>query len=282
MATVENERGSESGSGSGSGTTGSVTVPRPVRRVTSVLVLLVIWALATNLGLLSELPSPLAVGATFVDQFAEVSFWSAAAVSTARIYVSFVLAAVLAIPIGLLIGWNRTFADATYPALEMLRPVPPVAWIPVVALVFPIVSVGAGAFDYPVDTGILFITFLGAFFPILLNAISGVKQIDEEFPRAARSLGTSPLQTFRHVVYPGALPSIHAGMVSGMGLAWVNLVAAEMIAGSGLGYLTWSSYIAGDYPSIIVGMLSIGLLGYCSSLIIRRIGARLLPWNETG
>lgn len=258
-----------------------VDFTRRARRLVSVAAVLVLWAVATNLGLLAQVPSPIEVTVTLIQQAAESSFWGAVVVSTARIYVSFVVAAAIAIPLGLLIGWNVVFADATFPALEMLRPVPPVAWIPVVALVFPIASLGIGAFSYPIDTGILFITFLGAFFPILLNAIQGVKGIDEEYQRAAQSLGTSPYQTFRHVIYPGALPSIHAGMISGMGLAWVNLVAAEMIAGSGLGYLTWSSYIAGSYETIIVGMISIGILGYLSSTIIRRVGSSQLPWMQT-
>lgn len=260
---------------------GGIDLARRARRLVAVAAVLALWALATNLGLLTELPSPIDVATTLAAQLAEPSFWGSVVVSTARIYVSFALAALVAIPLGLAIGWNRVFADLAFPALETLRPVPPVAWIPVVALVFPVVSVGAGETSYPVETGILFITFLGAFFPILLNAIQGVKGIDEEYPRAAQSLGTTPTQTFRHVVYPGALPAIHAGMVSGMGLAWVNLVAAEMIAGSGLGYLTWSSYIAGSYATIIVGMISIGLLGYLSSLLVRRIGARRLPWTES-
>ncbi len=253
---------------------------RWARRAVSVAAVFVLWALATNLlGLIPNLPSPLDVGATLAESLVEPSFWTATVVSTARIYVSFAVAVALAVPLGLLIGWSRVFADFTFPALETLRPVPPVAWIPVVSLVFPILSLGI--VGYPIDTGILFITFLGAFFPVLLNAVQGVRGIDEEYPRAAESLGTTPFQTFRHVVYPGALPSIHAGMINGMGLAWVNLVAAEMIAGSGLGYLTWSSYIAGDYATIIVGMLSIGLLGYLSSLLVRWLGARQLPWTAT-
>ena len=251
------------------------------RQLVSVLAVLAVWALVTNLGFgwFPNLPSPLTVGETYAESVVEPSFWGAAAVSTARIYVSFVLAAAIAIPLGLLIGWSVIIADLVSPALETLRPVPPVAWIPVVALVLPIVSLGV--VDYPVDTGILFITFLGAFFPILLNAVQGVRDLDTEYERAAESLGTSPGQTFRHVIYPGALPSIHAGMINGMGLAWVNLVAAEMIAGSGLGYLTWSSYIAGDYATIVVGMTAIGVLGYLSSLLVRWLGASQLPWLET-
>jgi NitT/TauT family transport system permease protein len=249
------------------------------RRLVSVVAVLAVWALMTSFGWFPNLPSPAAVATAFAGAVTESSFWVAAVRSTFRVYVAFAIAALLAIPLGLLIGWSVVFGDLLFPSLEMLRPVPPVAWIPVVSLAFPYVPLVA--IDYPVNTGILFITFLGAFFPILLNAIQGVRSIDEEYPRAARSLGTSPAQTFRHVIYPGALPSIHAGMVNGIGLAWVNLVAAEMIAGTGLGYLTWSSYIAGDYATIVVGMISIGLLGFVSSALIRWVGVRQLPWTTT-
>lgn len=249
------------------------------RQLVSVVAVLVVWAVVTNLGVFPNLPSPTGVAMAFAGAVTESSFWVAAAKSTFRVYASFVVAAALAIPLGLLIGWNIVAGDLLFPSFEILRPVPPVAWIPVVSLAFPYVPLVV--IDYPVNTGILFITFLGAFFPILLNAIQGVRAIDEEYPRAARSLGTSPAQTFYHVVYPGALSETHAGMINGMGLAWVNLVAAEMIAGSGLGYLTWSSYIAGDYATIVVGMISIGILGFVSSAIVRQVGSWQLSWAET-
>lgn len=248
------------------------------RRIVSVVALLVGWEIVAQL--VPNLPAPTAVAVAFANSVIEPSFWLAVVESTFRVYVSFIAAAVIAIPLGLLIGWNVVYGDFLFPSFEMLRPVPPVAWIPVVSLAFPYVPIVFGPIDYPVNTGVLFITFLGAFFPILLNAIQGVRDIDEEYPQAANSLGASSLQTFRHVVYPGALPEIHAGMVNGMGLAWVNLVAAEMITGTGLGYLTWSSYIAGSYASIVVGMVSIGVLGFVSSLLVRWIGSRQLPWIE--
>jgi NitT/TauT family transport system permease protein len=251
------------------------------RRLVSVVAVLVVWAVVANIGVVPNLPAPSAVAAAFAGAVTGSAFWVAAAKSTFRVYIAFAVAAALAIPLGLLIGWNVVFGDLLFPSFEMLRPVPPVAWIPVMSLVAPYLTVAFGPVNYAVNTGVLFITFLGAFFPILLNAIQGVQALDEEYPSAARSLGTSPAQTFRHVVYPGSLPSIHAGMVNGMGLAWVNLVAAEMIAGSGLGYLTWSSYIASDYATIVVGMISIGLLGFVSSFIVRRVGNRQLSWAET-
>lgn len=259
---------------------GPISPVRRGRRLVSILAVLVVWVALTSVGGgISNLPSPMAVATGFADAITEPAFWAAAVQSTFRIYLSFAVAAALAIPLGLLIGWSLVFGDFLFPSFEMLRPVPPVAWIPVVSLAFPYVPLVI--VDYPINTGILFITFLGAFFPILLNAIEGTRGIDEEYSRAARSLGSSPAQTFRHIVYPGALPSIHAGMINGMGLAWVNLVAAEMIAGTGLGYLTWSSYIAGDYPTIIVGMVSIGILGSASSFLVRQIGERQLGWADT-
>lgn len=257
---------------------GAIDVPERLKQSVSILAVVAIWAVGANL--LEQLPSPGDVIGSFALLVSNPSFWGSVVQSIGRVYVAFVVALVLAVPLGLLIGWNQVFADITFPALEMLRPVPPIAWIPVTALALPVVPLGIGAFQYPVETGIVFITFLGAFFPILLNTIEGVQGIDEEYPRAAQSLGAAPYQTFRHIVFPGALPSIYTGAISGMGLAWVNLIAAEMIGGSGLGYLTWSSYIGGSYPTIIVGMISIGLLGYASSQAIRRLGERVLPWTE--
>lgn len=253
---------------------------RQGKRLLSVLSVVVIWELATIGGLLSVLPTPQAVAAEFLAAFTRGSFWSAVALSTGRVVAAFVLATLLAVPLGLLIGRSRVFADLTYPSLELFRPIPPIAWLPLTILLFPAISLGVGATTLSVKLNVLFITGLGAFFPVLLNTIDGVKGIDTEYGQAAESLGADSRQVFRHVVLPAAAPDIYTGMVVGIGLAWVNLVAAEMIAGAGLGYLTWSGYTAGNFPIIIVGMISIGFLGYVSSGLLRVAGSRLLAWNQ--
>lgn len=255
----------------------------PVRRAknaVSVVAVLVVWELLTVTGFLSVLPTPQAVVIEFADLLTTGRFWNAVVLSSARVAVAFLLATLLAVPLGLLVGRSRVFADLAFPSLEMLRPIPPIAWLPLTILLFPALQVWVGVTTLSVKANVLFITALGAFFPILLNTIDGVKGVDVEYSRAAESLGAGDRQVFRHVVLPAALPDIYTGMVVGMGLAWVNLVAAEMIAGAGLGYLTWSGYTAGNFAAIIVGMISIGVLGYVSSGALRAAGDRFLTWNQ--
>jgi len=234
----------------------------------SLLGLLALWWLL-GATVTPGLPTPPVVAAAFADVVGDPSFQSSAVTSVVRVYVPFALAAMLAVPIGLLAGWYEPVADLTLPALELLRPIPPIAWIPAVILLIP-----------GTEPGIMFITFLGAFFPILLNALEGGRGIDREYAKAARSLGADTVSTFRHVGVPAALPSITTGLYVGMGLAWLNLVAAEMLAGgSGLGYHTWSAYTGGSYPHIVVGMLSIAALGALSTVTVGRLDRWLLPWR---
>ena len=131
------------------------------------------------------------------------------------------MAAAVAVPIGLFVGWSRKVALLVFPALEVVRPIPPIAWIPASILFFP-----------AVEPSVVFICFVGAFFPILLNAKAGVDQIDAQYFHACRCLGAKPFFIFWDVVLPGALPSIFTGLAVGMGLAWMAVVAAEMIAGA--------------------------------------------------
>ncbi|MDQ2050778.1 ABC transporter permease [Natronolimnohabitans sp. A-GB9] len=241
---------------------------RRLVRVGSILSVPILWFVASRFGLLAGLPAPVEVVDTYVAELYRDDFWISTIRSTIRVLASFVIAAVIAIPLGLLIGRYTVFADLTFPALEMLRPIPPIAWIPFTILVLP-----------AAELSIMFITFLGAFFPILLNTIQGARGVEVEYSRAAQSLGADSYQTFRHVIYPSALPAIHAGMIVGMGLAWVNLIAAEMVAGgTGLGFLTWSAYTSGSYPTIIVGIITIGILGAASSMLVRMIGHWQVDW----
>ena len=242
---------------------------RRLVRVLSILAVPILWFVASRFGLLAGLPTPVEVLDAYVAELYREDFWISTVQSTIRVLVSFTVAAAIAIPMGLLIGRYTVFADLTFPALEMLRPIPPIAWIPFTILVLP-----------AAELSIMFITFLGAFFPILLNTIRGAREVEVEYSRAAKSLGASSYETFRHVIYPSALPAIHAGMIVGMGLAWVNLIAAEMVAGgTGLGFLTWSAYTSGSYPTIIVGVITIGLLGAASSALVRLVGDWQLDWG---
>lgn len=251
---------------------------RLAKRGVSIVLVLVVWWALTVVGV-PTLPTPTEVAAQFGNTLGSAIYWNAIGLSVARVYLAFVLAALLAVPLGLLMGWSQPFSDLTFPSFEMLRPIPPIAWLPATILVMPILQVWVGFSTFQVRTAVVFITFLGAFFPILLNTIDGMQDVDEEFSRAADSLGADERQIFRHVYLPSSLPYIHTGMVVGMGLAWVNLVAAEMLAGAGIGYLTWSAYTGGNYAAIIVGMITIGVLGYASSAVLRALGGYFLRWQ---
>lgn len=243
---------------------------RRLVRIGSVLAVPILWFVASRFGLIPGLPSPEAVMTAYIGEFNRLDFWISTIQSTIRVLVSFAVAAFVGIPLGLAIGRYSAFADLTFPALEMLRPIPPIAWIPFTILVLP-----------AAELSIMFITFLGAFFPILLNTVQGARSVEVGYSRAAQSLGAGSFQTFRHVIYPGALPAIHAGMIVGMGLAWVNLIAAEMVAGgTGLGFLTWSAYTSGSYAVIIVGIITIGLLGAASSTLVRWFANWQIGWQE--
>jgi NitT/TauT family transport system permease protein len=190
--------------------------------------------------------------------------------SVRRVSIGFGLALLTAVPLGLLIGRSRLMQDIILTPIEILRPIPGVAWIPLAILMFP-----------TAEQSMIFICFLGAIFPILLSTIHGVKNLDRRLIYAAQTLGAKTWPAFRDVVFPGALPSIVTGLTIGMGTCWFLVVTAEMISGQfGIGYFTWESYTMQRYPNIVVGMLVIGMLGMASSALVRFLGKRLMPWQR--
>jgi NitT/TauT family transport system permease protein len=129
------------------------------------------------------------------------------------------------------------------------------------------------------EESIVFITFLGSFFPILINTLHGMKMVDQVLVRAAQCLGAREAAIFREVYFPAALPHIFTGLTVGMGVAWVSLIAAEMISGQfGIGYFTWEAYSLVQYSDIALGMICIGVLGLASSAAIRGLGHVVMPW----
>ncbi len=192
--------------------------------------------------------------------------------SLARVLSGFLAALVVGVALGLAIGRSRSARDLLWPPLEVLRPIPAVAWIPLAILMFP-----------SSEVSMAFITFTGALFPILLNTVHGVESVHPRLVAAARSLGAGDAAILREVILPSATPSIVTGAAIGMGTAWFCLVTAEMISGQyGIGYFTWESYTLQNYDDIVVGMLLIGVLGMGSSLIVRWLGARATPWIGAG
>ncbi|HEY5892097.1 MAG TPA: ABC transporter permease [Chthoniobacterales bacterium] len=192
--------------------------------------------------------------------------------SLIRILAGFGIATITGIGLGLLIGRFRLANEGILPPLEILRPIPAVAWIPLAILMF----------SSP-EASMIFITFIGAFFPILLSTIHGVENVDKRLVFASLTLGAGPLAVFREVILPGALPAIITGLSIGMGTSWFSLVTAEMISGQyGVGYYTWEAYNLQNYPDIILGMIVIGVMGLASSWLIKKVGRRLTPWFDFG
>jgi NitT/TauT family transport system permease protein len=197
-------------------------------------------------------------------------FWNDWTASYSRVLVGFGAAQIIGVPLGLAMAMNRTFYHFAFSPLEVLRPIPPLAWVPTAIIFWP-----------TTELSIAFVIFLGAFFTVVLNVLGGARNIDVRHVRAAASFGSRRRDIFWKIVLPATLPSIFTGMAVGMGITWEVVVAAEMIAGkSGLGYFTWSSYVGGNYPQIIVGMISIGLAGYMSSGLIRVMGKLATPWQR--
>lgn len=241
----------------------------------SLLVFLAFWHLATTYRLdlhirFVNVPTPLAVLRRASLAFHDPRFLEHIVVSLQRIGAGFALAALIAIPLGLGMGRHLALRALAYPIIEVLRPIPAIAWVPMSIMLWP-----------TSEESIVFITFLGSFFPILINTLHGVAAIDPVLVRASRSLGASELALFRHVFLPGALPHIFTGLTVGMGVAWVSLIAAEMISGQfGIGYFTWEAYSLVQYADIVLGMLLIGILGLLSSGLIRLFGRIVMPWQH--
>jgi len=246
---------------------------RPALRALSIGLFLLAWHVATQWDLdlyvrFQNIPSPGDVLAEAIALFSSAGFYVHILASLERIWLGFAIATILGVGLGLVIGWFAVAEDILFPPIELLRPIPAVAWVPISIMLWPTER-----------SSIVFITTLGAFFPIVLNTIHGVDGIDRQLVRAATSLGAGRTAIFREVVLPGALPSIVTGLSVGMGVSWICLISAEMISGQfGVGYFTWVAYGIVKYSQIVVGMLTIGVLGMLSSLIIRLVGTRCMPW----
>ncbi len=243
--------------------------------VLSLSIGVLLWHIATEINLdfyinFSNVPGPWKVFTAFFAHIQTEIFWKHITVSMTRILISYSIAVVLGIGIGLIMGRSRIMRAFVMPYIEVVRPIPAVAWIPLAILMWP-----------TEESSIIYITFLGALFPIVLNTLHGVEQTPEVLVRAVQSLGASRIDVFRHVVIPAALPSIAAGLAIGMGVSWFSLLAGEIISGQyGIGYFTWNAYSLINYQDIVVGMLVIGGLGTASTAAVKLLTSPMLKWQE--
>lgn len=217
----------------------------------------------------TNIPAPDEVFQKLLEVNRSDKFATNVGISVRRILSGFGIAILTAVPLGLVIGRYRLARDLLMPVFEVLRPIPAIAWVPMSIMLWPTNEVS-----------IIYITFLGSFFPILLNTIHGVTGFDPVLIRAARCLGAGEGRLFWNVILPGSLPHIFTGLAVGMGVAWVSLIAAEMISGQfGVGYFTWEAYSLVNYAEIALGMITIGVLGLVCSGAIQLVGSLLMPWS---
>lgn len=249
-------------------------VPEILLALLSIALLLGFWYLATayrwNFYVrFTNVPAPGEVFREAGTLVHDPKFFTNIALSLQRILIGFCAAAVLGVAMGLTMGRYALARKLLFPALEVLRPIPAIAWVPISIMLWP-----------STESSIVFITFIGAFFPILLNTMDGVAALDEVLLRAARCLGASEFALMTQVVLRGAMPHIFTGLAVGMGVAWVSLIAAEMISGQyGVGYFTWEAYSLIEYSHIVIGMIVIGVLGLACSGAIRLLARLVMPWH---
>jgi NitT/TauT family transport system permease protein len=241
------------------------------------LLLLLGWHLAVAGGAVQLIPSPYDVAEYMVD-FAWGGIWDDAfsgtllvhlAASAARVYGGFALATLAAVPLGILIGRVPLIRDLLDPFLQIMRPIPVTAWLPLSMILF-----GLG------PRSAFFLVFLGAFYPILLNTIFGVRSVEPRLFEAAAMLGCRGNAQFFKVVLPAALPSIFTGLRLGLGLAWFVIVVGEMTGvPQGLGAVIMDARTLSRTELVICGMIVIGIAGFVSDRIVLALMNRLLRWS---
>lgn len=247
-------------------------------RFLPLIILIVAWQSLCSFGVIAsfKLPSPQAVILGLRDllfvgmppgrMLHEHALWS-----LYRVFLGFAAASIVAIPLGIAMGRWEKIRDSFQPLLELIRPIPPLAWIPIAILWF-----GIG------NKSSAFIIFLGAFFPILLNTSAGVMSIDRVLLEAAHTFNATERDIFTKVLIPGALPSIFTGMRIGMGIGWMTLVAAEFVGvkeGLGLGYMIMTARDVQRPDEIVAGMLIIGLIGLAINALLLMMESTVVRWK---
>ncbi|MFH1624538.1 MAG: ABC transporter permease [Pseudomonadota bacterium] len=248
------------------------------RRYLLLISIMVIWQVLSYLGIIPKyrVPSPLDVilgvrDLLLVGLPPGYRLPQHIVASLNRVFWGFLFAATIGITLGITMGWSRRLRVMVDPVIEILRPVPPLAWIPISILWFGIGIKSAA-----------FIIFLGAFFPILLSTIGGVVSVDVVLVEASRSLGAKERDVLLKVLVPGAMPSILTGLRIGLGIGWMTLVAAEFTGvktGYGLGYMIMTARDIQRPDEILAGMAIIGLLGYLMDTVLRVAEGKLLRWR---
>ncbi|WP_030298058.1 ABC transporter permease [Streptomyces katrae] len=250
-----------------------MTPGRRLLRLASLGAALLAWQLLTSLDVelwlrFGQFPTATEVASKLAERASTGPYWQDLVSSLSRIVSGFALAAVLGVAVGTAIARSRVAADVLGPVLEVVRPVPAIALVPVAILLFP-----------SNEQGIVFITCAAAFFPVLVSTRHAVAALSPVWEEAVLTMGGGRGRILLSVIVPGALPGIFGGLSVGIGVGWICVISAEMISGEyGVGYRTWQDYTVVDYPGVFVGMATIGALGWLTSTAVERLGRRLTHW----
>jgi NitT/TauT family transport system permease protein len=234
-------------------------------------VFVAVWHTAVALSRTDVFPSPIAVLAGLGELARKGVLGIYVRDSLVRVGSGYLLALLLGIPVGIALGWYSTAARAINPVIQLLRPISPLAWIPVAIVLFGVSNSAA-----------IFLIFLASFFPIVVATMNGVRNVPSMYLHAGRNFGLSAPALFSRVIFPAALPRVLTGLRVALGVAWLVVVAAEMIAvNSGLGYLVIDSRNAGKrYDLVIAAMLLIGVIGLALNTLVRLIErVRAVRWG---
>jgi len=248
-------------------------VPAVVLPLIPIGVFLAAWHLLTDNNVVAwlrfnRMPSPESVLQALLGRVSSGSYYDDLLASLQRILLGFGLAAVVGIALGVLVGRSEVARMTLRPFIELIRPIPAIALVPLTILLFP-----------SSEQGIVFITFFAAFFPVVVSTIHAMDSMPKVWEEAAQTMGAGRMSLLFHVILPGALPGIFAGLSVAMGVAWICVVSAEMISGQfGIGYYTWQAYGLLDYAGVVVGMISIGALGLGTAWLVERVGRRVNRW----
>ena len=236
---------------------------------TAIISFLLIWLLLSTFEIIS-LPNPIETVCSFFqllffnESVTNLTLFEHAWASLLRVMIGAIIAFGFAIPLGIVIGRCKKLGIFCETIIELLRPIPPLAWVPISIILF-------GKF------GPIFVVFIGAFFPCLLNTVEGVRKINPKFLDLSKIFGATKRQTISKVVVPASLPTMITGMRIGLGVGWMCIVAAEMIAlsGAGLGYFILVMYEIGYWTEMIAGMMMIGLIGYLMNELLVKLSAHV-------
>ncbi len=243
--------------------------------LTSVGGVIIAWWLATSLQLVKPLilPPPADVLEGFLDVwngYLNVPFWNHFIASISVMLGGYVMAVVVGVPLGIMMAWSRWLDWVVGPLLQVLRPIPPPAWIPLAIL-----WLGIGF------AGKIFIVFIAAVVPCVLNSYVAIKQTPPELLDSARSLGASRRTLLLEVAVPSGLPMIMTGLRVALGISWASIVAAELVVSlAGFGFLIMNGYRNLESNIVFVGMVAVALIGYAMNAVFVRVERRLVPWRE--